>query len=162
MPARITAPWWRIRSAPDPGTSRALPDRARCLAPGCPGTSRLLSGRSPASSPHLQLAISLGACNEGLRADAGEELLDGFGNLLRLRRLCPFLCPVDRVGPALDDLGIRTDVFVGRHEGRIVGRTDGLPDRGKHVALAVHLELRRVRVNEDGILVLAREPRAHP
>ncbi len=110
--------------------------------------------------PHLQLAIALRACNEGLRADAGEELLDGFRNLLGLRRLCPFLRPVDRVGPALDDVRIRTDVFVGRHEGRVVGRTDGLADRGEHVALAAHFELRRVRVHENRILVLACEPRA--
>ena len=40
----------------------------------------------------------------------------------------------------------------------VVGKADGLADRGQEIRLAVELELRGVRLDEDGVLVLAGEP----
>src|SRR5262249_61437891 len=67
----------------------------------------------------------------------------------------------DGVGPALQRLFVLADVFVGRHEGGVVGKADGLADRRQKLRLAVELELGGIRLDEDRELVLPRKPRAH-
>ncbi len=111
--------------------------------------------------PDLQPLIALRGRHQRLRTDAGKVRLEHLADV-RGRGLCrPQLRLVDGIGPALNDRGILLDVLLGRHERGVVGEADGLADRSQKVRLAVELELRGVRLDEDGVLVLAREPGAH-
>ena len=71
----------------------------------------------------------------------------------------PALGAVDGVRPRLKDLGVLPDERVGGHERRVVGASHLLADRCDDMQGPAPLELRDLRLVEDGEIAVARHPR---
>src|SRR5580698_10760296 len=91
--------------------------------------------------PDLEFLIALSGSDHGLLADAREvagDCLDDVGSGSCGR---PFLCAINCVSPALDDYRVVLQIFVRRHERRVVSKSDRLADGSQKEGFAVKFEL---------------------